>query len=182
MTDQKPAVRDDRYILDVVLPRWRFDGFEFCPDESATVAGALLRCKVWWFGEGLLRGLEMGVFIDLNVPNATSGNVSLGLANLAAPYWKAEGRMNVPRVTGVLHKAWEYAGTYEAKNQLAFEPPEPLPFGSSWYRAPFEIRSRKVYYFNTGVIRLQKRIAFDLGLRNAITHTASTLRARGVEW
>lgn len=177
--DQKPHMRDDLYLLNIVFPRWKYDAYEFIDRSVGSIfepaAPAETRCRVEWTWEGL----TMGLFIDLHVKRDSGerGNPG-GYINLAAPFWIAP-ELDVPCDNTPLAAAWPSHDV----NRLV----PPVEDVRGRRDAPFEIFSRKVIFLPFGVcgrrmIRLEKRIAFDLGLRNAITHAAGKLRMKGVTW
>jgi hypothetical protein len=176
--DQQPKLRDDRYLLEVVLPRWQFDSFEITEQTH----GALIQCQVEWTWEGLTCGVHIHLNENLVArdPKARGTNV-----NLAAPYWTAP-KLEVPDRNGSLAALWPFVRS-DVGVKLVPEVDGPGP-EDSVRKASFELFSRDVLYLphgkfspphGQGLIRLGKRIGFDRGLRNAITHAAGKLRTKG---
>lgn len=176
--DQQPKLRDDRYILNVVLPRWQYDAFEFVETTlvdplSQQPLPTVEACWIRWAYEGL----NVSVFIELNVPtwkSVTSGGSQQmrTFTQQARPLWSAP-ELGVPTEDGVLHRAWK------RRDDLGLLDPGTVVC------APFQLFSRNVVFEASGPlpsIRLDRAIGFDLGLRAALDHAARKLRAKGVTW
>ena len=75
---QRRLVRDDRYVLDVVLSRWRWDSYDFelNADDDA-------HCLIRW------RELDVDVLLKIDMNNISSGTYVFLRAEFTVQGWRA---------------------------------------------------------------------------------------------